>query len=100
MYSVSNGDIVTTRLLLKAGIDINAADKDGCTALIQATKAKGRFCFPEIIELLLDGGADPNIKDNTRSKNNKNGKSAINYAENNRNLRGTSTLNRLKSLSN
>jgi ankyrin repeat protein len=58
-------------MLLKAGADPNLVpnDEEGMTALIVATKKENR----DIVALLLNGAADPNVKD-------KSGKTAIAYA--------------------
>jgi ankyrin repeat protein len=43
--------------LLDAGVDINAQDQDGCTALALAMGE----CTGEVLEFLLARGADPNL---------------------------------------
>lgn len=48
-----------TKLLVEHGADVNAADRDGETALFRAV-VDSRI---EIVRFLLDHGADPNIKD-------------------------------------
>lgn len=54
---MGNSEII--ELFLSAGIDINARDKDGCTALIISSE-KGDL---ETAELLIREGADVNIRD-------------------------------------
>lgn len=43
-----------TRILIKAGADVNARDEDGRTALISAA---GRIDTPEVLAVLLNAGA-------------------------------------------
>ena len=77
MYVVTDHEILQT--LIKSGADVDAANMIGMTPLMQA--AKGLFTH-EILQILLDSGADVAIKD-------KNGKMALDYAEQNRQLMGT-----------
>ena len=60
LYAAKNNDIITIkRLLAKAeGININAKDKDGNTALMLAASLAKK----DIIKALLDAGADVNVK--------------------------------------
>ena len=53
-----NGDIQRVQELLENGADINSIGYDGDTALIRASD-KG---YVDIVKLLLDYGADPNIQ--------------------------------------
>lgn len=70
MLAVSHGCIPATKLLLKAGADINAQDEDGSTALMCATE-HGQI---EVVKLLLaHPSCDPTITDND-------GSAAINIA--------------------
>ena len=55
--------------LLENGVDINATDKEGWTALIHASKNG----YLEMVKLLVENGADVNIKNNE-------GKTALEYA--------------------
>lgn len=48
------GDVAGVNKALEAGADVNATDKDGGTAL------DGAFLSPEVTNLLLEKGADPN----------------------------------------
>ena len=56
--------------LINAGIDVDAQDEDGVTALMSSAFAG---YSPEMIQILLEGGADPDIQDNT-------GKTALIYS--------------------
>ncbi|XP_058154820.1 ankyrin repeat domain-containing protein 22 [Dasypus novemcinctus] len=58
------------RMLLDAGVDVNATDSYGCTALHYACKMKNQAIIP----LLLEAHADPTIK-------NKNGESSLDIAQ-------------------
>ncbi len=51
--------IETVRLLISGGADINAQDDFGCTALHDAVF----YDLPDIVKLLLESGANPNIRD-------------------------------------
>ncbi|XP_036294397.1 ankyrin repeat domain-containing protein 22 isoform X3 [Pipistrellus kuhlii] len=57
------------RMLLDAGVDVNAADCYGCTALYYACEMKNQTLIP----LLLEAHADPSIR-------NKNGESPLDIA--------------------
>lgn len=67
-------DLNTTRELLpvflEKGVDVNAADNDGNTALILNTKEQ---CYKEVIKELVRAGADVNLADNA-------GNTALYYA--------------------
>ncbi len=60
IVAARNGDIRKVSNLLKAGADVNARDKQGNTALIEAAFYK----YPELVDLLLAGGSDPAAKNN------------------------------------
>jgi len=61
MASISNEiDVRVFRRLLDEGIDVNARDQSGATALHVVAR---RCSKPEILQLLLDANADPNIVD-------------------------------------
>jgi len=51
-------DLDILRLLLSAGADVNATDREGLTALMFALVGR----HPTAVQLLLDRGADPNAK--------------------------------------
>ncbi|MBQ6737922.1 MAG: ankyrin repeat domain-containing protein [Synergistaceae bacterium] len=73
---------------MKGGADVNAKSKDGTTALMIAADW-GRA---EIINILIDAGADVKIK-------NFFGKMAVDYAREEEELKGTNALKRLEELS-
>ena len=50
--------VKTIRVLLKAGADIHAVDKNGATALHRAVRTRSAAA----VEFLLESGADPSIK--------------------------------------
>ncbi len=60
LYAAKNKDIITVKNLLakSEGIDINAVDEDGNTALMLAAF----FAKKDIVRALLDAGADVNVK--------------------------------------
>ena len=58
MAACQNGNLEAASRLLSLGCDINAQDLDGWTALIWACSTKR----PNIVEFLLDNGADPLIR--------------------------------------
>lgn len=60
MYAAVNGHAGYVRLLLEKGARINARDKMGRTSLILSA-AYGDY--PDVTRALLQGGADPRIKD-------------------------------------
>ena len=87
MYAVTNNRTEAARFLLKMGADVNAESKAQQTALI-ATVVHGTGKI-EILELLVEAGADPNIMGND-------GKTALEWAvENNQ----AEAVNYLKQLS-
>jgi hypothetical protein len=57
MVTAGLGDVQKTVSLIEKGASINAIDNTGSTALIYAAI----FSEPEVIEILLKGGADPSI---------------------------------------
>lgn len=53
------GDLDTVKRLLAGGADVNARDADGWSALVRACyNAELKHGFPEVIQLLIDAGAD------------------------------------------
>jgi ankyrin repeat protein len=82
-------------VLLKAGADVNAQIKTqfvyikGMTALMHAASCNQN---PDVITTLLKAGANAKAKD-------KNGKTALYYAKNNRKLKGTAALRQLQKVS-
>ncbi|KAI5942343.1 Ankyrin repeat domain-containing protein 22 [Manis javanica] len=58
MLSKTKQNEVLIRMLLEAGVEVNAADYYGCTALHYACKMKNQTLIP----LLLEAHADPTIK--------------------------------------
>ncbi len=53
--AAQNGDVTTVRVLIDQGVDVNAAQGDGMTALHWAAKQRDA----DLTELLLESGADP-----------------------------------------
>lgn len=70
VWAMQNNKLDLAKELFKRGVDINATDRDGNTALILAAK-KGNA---EMVEFLLGIGANPDIKDKT-------GKGASEYSK-------------------
>ena len=61
MFEVGQRNIDTTRLFIERGADLNIQRKmDGNSALHFAVIKQ----YPEIVDLLLIGGADPSLKNN------------------------------------
>jgi ankyrin repeat protein len=56
LFASRVGDVVSARLLLAAGADVNDAAPDGASALVVAAHSG----HPELTALFLDQGADPN----------------------------------------
>ncbi|XP_054584872.1 ankyrin repeat domain-containing protein 22 isoform X1 [Eptesicus fuscus] len=69
MVSKTKQNETLVRMLLDAGVDVNAADCYGCTALYYACEMKNQTLIP----LLLEAQADPTIR-------NKNGESSLDIA--------------------
>lgn len=57
--AAADGDVEKVKLLISAGADVNAKNKDGDTALHIASKQ----CRVEIAEILVAKGADVSVKD-------------------------------------
>jgi len=58
--AAEEGDLPALQKLLKVPVDIDSRDTLGRTALMLAT-LRGHA---EAVDILLDGGADPNVADN------------------------------------
>jgi ankyrin repeat protein len=56
MFAARVGDLESARLLIGAGANVNDADAWGVTATVMAAHSG----FADLVELLLDRGADPN----------------------------------------
>jgi ankyrin repeat protein len=56
LFAARVGDLVSTKLLVGAGADVNDADAWGISATVFAAHSG----FTEVVEFLLDKGADPN----------------------------------------
>ncbi len=76
-------------MLLKAGADVNAIRDNGWTPLIAAVFECNDNTNLEVISLLLKAGADVNTIDND-------GKRAIDFAREKKNLKGTEVYRRLE----
>ncbi|KAG3264924.1 ankyrin repeat domain-containing protein 22 [Ictidomys tridecemlineatus] len=70
MVSKTKQNEALVRMLLNAGVQVDAKDCYGCTALHYACKMKNQTLIP----LLLEAGANPMIKD-------KNGESSLDIAQ-------------------
>jgi ankyrin repeat protein len=60
MYAARENALDSARTLVKAGVDLDAVDPDGATALVIAV-INANY---EFAALLIDAGADPNVVDN------------------------------------
>lgn len=59
-----HGHVETVRLLVATDIDLNHVNRLGWTALLEAViLGDGSATYREIVRILLDAGADPNIAD-------------------------------------
>jgi ankyrin repeat protein len=76
-------------ILLNAGAEVNAKNKDGGTALMDAAKTNTN---PEVITTLLKAGADAKANDLT-------GKTAFDYAQDNEKLKNTDAYVQLQKAS-
>lgn len=70
LNAVARGHVSVAQQLLKAGVNVNAQDRNGQTGLIVAA-AKG---YSDMVKVLLDGGADVTVVD-------KEGHTALNFAD-------------------
>jgi len=71
--AAGRGDLPSVKRLINKGAAVNAKDKDGWTALMDASFGAGHR---EVVELLLAHGADVNAKNN-------NGDTALSLASQN-----------------
>ena len=62
-WACKHGDIALAEEAIKNGADVNAKDKEGNTALIDAAGSINKN-NKEIVELLINSGADVNAKNN------------------------------------
>ena len=58
-WSIFFGQLEASRLLVEAGVDVNAENRDGSTAL----HTSAYFGPIEVVKLLLENGADPHVPD-------------------------------------
>ena len=89
MEAVGGGHTEIVKALIKAGAD-DLTDNEGKTALICA--AESEYSNPETVNALIDAGSNVKQKDNS-------GQTALDYARNNPNFKGTDALKRLEELS-
>lgn len=64
----NNGSVEEIKVLIDAGADVNAKDKDGMTALMYAAKDNDN---PEVIKAIIDAGAVVTDEAIDYAKNNK-----------------------------
>lgn len=72
MVAINNGHDEIARLLIEAGAEVNATDREGMSALMYAIYKGDKNA--DLIKLLLERGADPNAK-------NKQGQTPLELAE-------------------
>ena len=60
LYAAQKGNIKKVKALINAGIDVNAEDKNGNTALMCAAA----YGYTDTVNLLIDKGADVNARSN------------------------------------
>lgn len=66
LMAVRHGDLELVRMLINHGADVNAREFRGATPLILAAAADGTK--PEVLQLLLEKGADPDVRDRFRNR--------------------------------
>ena len=84
--ALQNSNPEVLMVLLEAGADVNARDKNGSTLLMAAAQQNTN---PEALTVLLEAGADAKAKD-------KKGKTALDYVRENEKLKGTGALKLLE----
>ncbi|KAF5271907.1 hypothetical protein FQR65_LT05054 [Abscondita terminalis] len=62
--AVKEGHLEVVRLLIKRNANVNAQDEAGVTPLLLAGASKNNSTFEDIVELLVNGGADVNLRNN------------------------------------
>ncbi|KAK4887174.1 hypothetical protein RN001_003445 [Aquatica leii] len=62
--AVKEGHVEVVRLLIKRNANVNAQDEAGVTPLLLAGGSKNNSTFEDIVELLVNGGADVNLRNN------------------------------------
>ena len=75
-YAAENGSTEVVQVLVDANPNLDVQTENGMTPLMSTLVGDARY-KPEIISLLLAGGANPNLQDND-------GNAALHYASNNR----------------
>ncbi|KAF2888269.1 hypothetical protein ILUMI_17904 [Ignelater luminosus] len=62
--AAKEGHVEIVRLLIKRKANVNVQDEKGVTPLLLAGGNKNKSAFEDIVEILVDAGADVNIKNN------------------------------------
>lgn len=74
--SAASGDLEQVRILVKMGVDVNAKDKDGRTALMGASL----WGHLEVVKYLIANGANANVSDNYGNTALMNAASGVHFA--------------------